>query len=156
VEELGIEPNPGLKQVERAILDQDASLELPLGAAPRRPPGGAGEERPPSAARSRRARLLTAAVASLAVTVALLAGGAAVRGHGPAAPVGVSRNTAAVTNASGNVVPGELPGIGRRGGIAHGAGPPWFTDTADDLLLRVDSAGRVIDRIPVGRGPAGV
>jgi YVTN family beta-propeller protein len=42
------------------------------------------------------------------------------------------------------------------GGVAHGAGVTWITDTADDLLLRVDSAGQVVDRIPVGRGPAGV
>ena len=32
----------------------------------------------------------------------------------------------------------------------------WVTDSADNLLLRVDPAGQVIDRIPVGRGPAGV
>jgi ABC-type transport system substrate-binding protein len=40
--------------------------------------------------------------------------------------------------------------------VAYGAGATWVTDTADDLLLRVDPAGQVVDRIPVGRGPAGV
>jgi len=152
VQELGIEPNPGLKQLERAILEQDASLELSPRAAPR----GAGEERPPSATRSRRARLLAAAVVCLAVIVALLAGGASVRTQGPAAPVVAGPNTVAVIDTSRNVLTRELTGIGRPGGIAHGAGATWVTDTADDLLLRVDSAGQVIDRIPVGRGPAGV
>src|SRR5262249_55822345 len=65
-------------------------------------------------------------------------------------------NTVAVIDTSRNVLTRELTGIGRPGGIARGAGATWVTDTADDLLLRVDSAGRVIDRIPVGRGPAGV
>ena len=65
-------------------------------------------------------------------------------------------NTVAVIDASRNVLTRELTGIGRPGGIAHGAGATWVTDTADDLLLRVDSAGQVVDRVPVGRGPAGV
>jgi YVTN family beta-propeller protein len=95
-------------------------------------------------------------VVCLAVIVALLAGGASVRMHGPASPVAAGPNTVAVIDASRNVLAGELTGIGRPGGIAHGAGATWVTDTADDLLLRVDPAGRVVDRIPVGRGPAGV
>ena len=32
----------------------------------------------------------------------------------------------------------------------------WVTDSAANMLLRVDPAGQVNDRIPVGRGPAGV
>src|SRR5262249_38866617 len=87
VQELGIEPNPGLQQVERAILEQDASLDPSPGAAPRNAPGGAGAGRPPSATRPRRPRLLAAAVVCLAVIVALLAGGASVRLHGGASAV---------------------------------------------------------------------
>jgi YVTN family beta-propeller protein len=156
VQELGIEPNPGLKQVERAILEQDASLEVSPRAMPRPAPGAAGDGRSPSATRSRRARLRAAAVVCLAVIVALLAGGADARMQGPASPIVAAPNTVAVIDASRNVLAGEVTGIGRPGGIARGAGATWVTDTADDLLLRVDSAGQVIDRIPVGRGPAGV
>ena len=156
VQELGIEPSPGLQQVERAILEQDASLELPPRAAPRDAPGGAGDGRPPSAIRSHRPRLLAAGVVCLAVIVALLAGGASVRMHGSAPLVVAGPNTVAVIDTSRNVLTGELTGIGRPGGIAHGAGATWVTDTADDLLLRVDSAGQIVDRVPVGRGPAGV
>jgi len=156
VQELGIEPSPGLQQVERAILEQDASLEPSPRAAPRDTPGGAGDGRPPSAARSRRPRLLAAAVVCLAVIVALLAGGASIRGRGRGSPVVAGPNTVGVIDSSRNVLTRVLAGIGRPGGIAHGAGATWITDTADDLLLRVDSAGRVVDRVPVGRGPAGV
>jgi peptide/nickel transport system substrate-binding protein len=156
VQELGIEPNPGLQQVERAILQHDASLELSPRAAPRHESDGAGGRWPPSATRSRRARLRAATVVCLAGIVALLAGGADGRLQGPVAPLVARPNTVVVIDASGNVLTGELAGIGRPGGIAHGAGATWVTDTADDLLLRVGSAGRVVDRVPVGRGPAGV
>ena len=48
VQELGIEPNPGLKRVERAILEQDASLERSPRAASRDAPGALRDGRPPS------------------------------------------------------------------------------------------------------------
>lgn len=156
VQELGIEPSPGLQQVERAILEQDASLEPSPHAAPRDAPGGAGDGQPPPAARSRGLRLLAAAVVCLAVVVALLAGGASISARGPASHVVAGPNTVAVIDASRNVMTRVLSGIGRPGGITRGASATWVTDTADDLLLRVDSASRVVDRIPVGRGPAGV
>jgi ABC-type transport system substrate-binding protein/DNA-binding SARP family transcriptional activator/streptogramin lyase len=155
VQEIGIEPGPGLRQVERAILEQDASLEPSPAAARRHAPGG-GDARPPPAARSRGTRFLVASVVCLAVVVALFAGAASIRTHGPASPVVAGPNTVAVIDASRNVLTSVLTGIGRPGGIAHRAGATWVTDTADDLLLRVDSAGRVVDRVPVGRGPAGV
>jgi YVTN family beta-propeller protein len=156
VQELGIEPNPGLRRVERAILEQDASLELSPRPTSRDAPGDARDERSRPGTRSRRTRLLTAAVGCLAVLVAVLAGAASIGARGPTAPVVAGPNTVAVIDASRNVLAGELTSIGRPGGIARGAGATWVTDTADDLLLRVDSAGQVVDRIPVGRGPAGV
>ena len=156
VQELGIEPNPGLRRVERAILEQDASLELSPRPTSRDAPGDAREERSRSGTRSRRAQLLTAAVGCLAILVAVLAGAASIGARGPAAPVVAGPNTVAVIDASRNVLAGELTSIGRPGGIAHGAGATWVTDTADDMLLRVDSADQVVDRIPVGHGPAGV
>jgi DNA-binding SARP family transcriptional activator len=77
VEELGIEPGPDLKRVERAILQQDISLDAPAITA-------IEAERPSPVAAVHRARLLTAAAAVLAVTVALLLGGSSVS-RGPAA-----------------------------------------------------------------------
>ncbi len=156
VQELGIEPNPGLKRVEHAILEQDASLELSPRVTSRDASGGAQYERSRSRTRSRRARLLAAAVGCLTVLVAGLVGATSIGGRGPAASVVAGPNTVAEIDAARNVLAGELTEIGRPGGIARGAGATWVTDTADDLLLRVDSAGQVVDRIPVGRGPAGV
>ncbi len=49
-----------------------------------------------------------------------------------------------------------MTGVGRPNGVAYGTEAVWVTDSADNMLLRVDSAGQVNDRIPAGCGPAGV
>ena len=155
MQELGIEPGPGLKRLERAILEQDVSLEPP--ARHPEPPAIAstGRERPPSAGAAHRAQLLSAAGAVLAVTLALLVGGSqGPRGSG--APVSAGPDTVGVIDGSQDILSTVVTGTGRPGGAAYGAGATWITDTADDLLLQVDQAGRVVDRIPVGRGPGGV
>jgi YVTN family beta-propeller protein len=155
VEELGIEPGPGLKRVERAILEQDVSLEPPARAGGPPAVAPAGDRRSLSVAGARRTRLLTVAGASLAVILALLVGSSSGGSSGPA-PMAAGPNTVGVIDAARNVVSGVVTGAGRPGGVAFGAGAAWITDSADDLLLRVDAAHRVVDRIPVGRGPAGV
>ena len=154
VGELGIEPSPALQQVERAILVQDASLDAPPWTAPaparaaRVRASAVGGRCPPCPA------AVAAAVAVGLVVVLLVAGFWLAGGEPP--PASAGPDTVAVIDASRNVLAGDVTGIGRPGGIAHGAGATWITDTADNLLLRVDPAGQVVDRIPVGRGPAGV
>src|SRR5215469_5654567 len=64
VQELGIEPGPGLKRMERAILGQDASLEPPARAVRPQPTAPAEGRRPAWATGARRTRLLTAAAVS--------------------------------------------------------------------------------------------
>ena len=153
-EELGIEPCQALRQLERAILEQDPSLERPPGAGSRRVPGPGNFRRLTPAATARRKRLLPVTGAAAAVAV-LLVGGLAIL---PAtrASLQAGPNTVAVIDGSRNAVSAVVTGAGRPGGVAYGAGATWVTDTADDWLLRVDPAGQVVDRIPVGRGPAGV
>jgi YVTN family beta-propeller protein len=155
MQELGIEPGPGLKRLERAILDQDVSLEPPARHPEPSAIASAGRERSLSAGTAHRAQLLSAAGAVLAVTLALLVGGSqGPRGSG--APVSAGPDTVAVIDGSQDILSTVVTGTGRPGGAAHGAGATWITDTADDLLLHVDQAGQVVDRIPVGRGPGGV
>ncbi len=155
VEELGIEPSPALQRVERAILAQDAWLDPP----PRAVPPGAraqadGGERSLAGA-ARRRRLPAVAGTTLAVTLALLITGSS-RGAGGSAPVTAGPNTVGVIDSSRNALSAVVTGTGRPGGVSYAAHAIWITDSADDLLLRVDSAQQVIDRIPVGRGAAGV
>jgi ABC-type transport system substrate-binding protein/DNA-binding SARP family transcriptional activator/streptogramin lyase len=148
VEELGIEPGPDLKRVERAILEQDVSLDLPAIAA-------IEAERPSPVAAARRARLVTAVAVVLAVTVALLLDGSSVS-RGPAASLMAGPDTVGIIDGSHNVLSGVVTGAARPGGVAYGAGATWITDTADNQLLRVNNGDQVVDRIPVGRGPGGV
>jgi YVTN family beta-propeller protein len=152
VDELGIEPSPALRRVERAILEQDASLEAPPRAAPAFAPGQARGERFPRIAAARRVRLPAAVAATLALILAVVFLG----GRPQTSPVSAAPDTVAVINASRADLTAVVAGVGRPGGIAYGAGAAWVTDTADGLLLRINLAGQVVDRIPVGRGPAGV
>jgi ABC-type transport system substrate-binding protein/DNA-binding SARP family transcriptional activator/streptogramin lyase len=155
-EELGIEPSQALRRLERAILEQDPSLDPPPGTGSRRAPAPApGNGRrliPVGTAGPKRMLAVTSATAAGAV---LLAGGLAIL---PAtqASLRAGPNTVAVIDGSRNTVSAVVAGAGPPGGVAYGAGATWVTDTADDMLLRVDSADQVVDRIRVGRGPAGV
>ena len=144
VDELGVEPGPELKELERRILEQDPSL-----VPPRR-------ESQVVAARKLGRRGLAIGFAGL-----LAAGGVA-------AILAISlsgsetRALAAAPNSVG-VVDGRHDQVriviragGEPGGIAEGAGAVWVTDTASDLLLRISENGRSVDRIPVGHRPTGV
>ena len=152
VDELGIDPGQPLRQTERAILRQDPSLNPPAREMAAPAPAAGTETAPASPASSVRRRRLLAAAAALAVTFALLVA-ATTRGSARLAtrPDSVGVIDGALGNLSAVVTT-----VGRPNGIAYGAGGIWVTDCSDNLLLRIDSAGQVIDRIPVGRGPAGV
>ena len=152
VEDLGLEPGPALRRLERAVLQQDASLDLPgKAAAAQAPASGQGTGQPPGSGAGRKKTLLAVA-AAVAVAVALLVT-VSTRGS---AHLAAGPDTVGVIDAGQTDLSAVVTGVGRPNGVAYGAGAVWVTDSADDLLLRVDSAGQVIDRIPVGRGPAGV
>ena len=153
-DELGIEPCQPLRQTERAILEQDPSLEPPPGTGSRRAPAPGNGTRLIPAATAHPKRMLAVTGAAAAVA-ALLAGGLAILPATRAA-LRAGPNTVAVIDDSRNAISAVVAGAGRPGGVAYGAGVTWVTDTADDLLLQVNQAGQVVDRIPVGRGPAGV
>jgi ABC-type transport system substrate-binding protein len=152
VEDLGLEPGPALQRLERAILRQDSSLDLPgQGAAA---PGLRPADRTGWSwlGGPNRARRLIAAATAAAVAIALLT---AVTIHDPA-QLAAGPNTVGVIDAGQAALTAVVTGVGRPNGVAYGAGAAWVTDSADGLLFRVDPAGQVIDPIPVGHGPAGV
>jgi YVTN family beta-propeller protein len=152
VEELGLEPGPALQRLESAILQQDASLDPPgpPGAAPWIvPAAGTGQSWLTGLLRMN--RLMAVAVAAV-VAAALLV---AMTTRGPA-PLAAGPDTVGVIDSGQARLSAVVTGVGRPDGVAYGAGAAWVTDSADDMLLRIGPAGQVIDRIPVGRGPAGV
>jgi peptide/nickel transport system substrate-binding protein len=152
VEDLGLEPGPALQRLERAILRQDASLDLPGQGAAAAGLGPAGRPGRSWLGGPNRVKRLTAVAAASAVALALLA---AVTIHDPA-QLAAGPDTVGVIGTSQGALTAVVTGVGRPNGVAYGAGAAWVTDSADGLLLRVDPAGQVIDRIPVGHGPAGV
>jgi ABC-type transport system substrate-binding protein/DNA-binding SARP family transcriptional activator/streptogramin lyase len=155
VQDLGIEPSLGRRRVERAILEHDVALEPPARAVRPQATASADGRRPGWAAGTRRARLLVAAGVSLAIVLVLLVSSSSRRPGGPPL-VTPGPDSVGVIDAAQGAVTGVVSGAGRPAGLAYGAGAAWITDSSDDLLLRVNSAHQVVDRIPVGRGPAGV
>jgi DNA-binding SARP family transcriptional activator len=152
VGELGLEPGPELQRLEGAVLQQDASLELPDRAVAAPALGPAAGIRRPSLTGTGGKRRLIAIAGALAVAIALVV---TLAPHESAHLVAAADSVGVIDgNATG--LSAVVTGVGRPGGVAYGSGAVWVTDTADDLLLKADLAGQVIDRIPVGRGPAGV
>jgi ABC-type transport system substrate-binding protein/DNA-binding SARP family transcriptional activator len=146
VEELGVEPTPELRHLERAILEQDPSLE-----APRRERASPGA----SARRIGRRGVILAFAALLAIggVAAILA--VALSGE-PARSLAAAPNSIGVVDGSRDVVRTVIRAGGEPGGIAAGEGAVWVTDTASDLVLRIGRDGRSVDRIPVGHRPTGI
>ena len=149
VEELGLEPSRTLQRLESAILRQDPSLDLPGPgvAAP-----GVGLAAGPRQPRLFRPKRLLAVAAVLAVTIAVLVG-VTTRGS---APLTAGPDTVGVIDGGQARLTAVVTGVGRPNGVAYGAGAVWVTDSADNVLFRVNLAGQVIDRIPVRFGASGV
>ena len=144
VEELGVEPGPELKELERRILEQDPSLDAPQ------------RERPAAKARTLGRRSVVIAFAGL-----LAAGGAAAilavaLSRNETRALKAAPNSVGVVDSRHNQVRLVIKAAGEPGGIAAGDGAVWVTDTASDLLLRITDNGRSVDRIPVGHRPTGV
>src|SRR5947208_14763868 len=70
-EQLGLRPGERLRQLEAAILRQDAALQLPEPAAPPSPEHGVAHRRSPARARVMLGVAALALVASLALALAL-------------------------------------------------------------------------------------
>jgi DNA-binding SARP family transcriptional activator len=122
-EQVGLEPNSALRHLERAILTQDPSLDLPddrLLAAPRR-----------------RSRLWTTG-AALAVAAATIAGIALFgRSGGSTAPSTLTANSVAVIDAARNALVANFRLPTRPAGVAYGSGSVWVAMQDDNTVLRV-------------------
>ena len=136
-DELGIEPGPELRRLERSILEQDSELDGPNGTRHTRP------------GRWRRA-LLAASLAAAA-----LAGAAWLAFSGDArSTVAVGPNAVAVRDpATGGVVAG-IPVGNEPGAIVSGPHAVFAANFEDRNVSRIDPAGRrALDTIPVDGSP---
>jgi YVTN family beta-propeller protein len=148
--ELGLDPGPGLQQLELAVLNRDHSLDLRAEA----PTAGnaAGQRRRGPGGRFAVALAALVLLAAAVTTAVIVAGG------------GGTRTTATIAaNAVGVLSPdgGALRAVVRLGSspsaVAAGEGSVWVTNYDAGTVSRIDVPTRtVVDTIPTGSVPTGI
>ena len=141
VSELGIEPGPELRDLERRILAHDPTL-------------GRGPRVPTPLRRSPNARLalvlIGLAAVGVVVTALLLFGGDS---GGPAVPA----DSVAIIDLRRNAVVGSIPVLQDPGPIAAGAGFVWAINLDSESVSRIDpEARRLVGTTGVGEVPSNV
>jgi YVTN family beta-propeller protein len=183
VGELGLEPGPGLKQLERAILRQDSWLDLPGQAVADPavdPAAGTGRSslsgpdggKPrilrryltlaaprvaghAAGSRTRRTRVTAIALAGAAVLSAGLLVGSRGAGAREATLAGAN-GLVAVNSASGRLVT-ATPLAGAPGAVSGGDGSVWVADPGTGVVSRIDpGSGAEVDQIQVGGDPGSI
>ena len=141
-DELGLEPGTELQRLERAILEQDPSLEAPeLAPAPTAPASG-----PPPSPQSSSRRSAALAPVLLAVAVAgLTLGYLLVRDDTPSTVAIVPPALVVVDPATSRIV--DSIGVGSRPvTVASGAGAIWVGDARDATVTKIDPLTRTISK----------
>ena len=147
VEELGIEPGAPLRELERAILDQDPSLRA---------------EAPPSRAEAletsgpglRRSRGLLVAVGVLVVVGAIAAVAAVVSGGD--STITVRPNEVGVVDPSTNTVTDALRVGSSPRGIAVGEGAVWVANLDDKTVSHIDPRTHAVRTFATTATPTGI
>jgi YVTN family beta-propeller protein len=144
--EVGIEPGPQLRELERKILTQDESL------APPSVPG--------STALSRRRRTVALAAAALVLVALAASAFLALRESGGSADI--PANAVGLIDPRTNDVVASIPVGLRPGPLATGAGLVWVGNLQDRSLTRIDADQRAVlgtvslqDRTPTGLAVGG-
>ena len=140
VSELGIEPGPELRDLERRILEHDPTLgRRARVAAPLRRSANA------------RLALVLMALAAIGVVVALL-----LSAGGPD-PTTVPANSVAIIDLRSNAVAGAIPVLQAPGPIAAGAGLVWAINLDSQTVSRIDpQARRLVSTKGAGDSPGNV
>ena len=165
VEELALEPGPRLRQLERAILEQDAALELPRATRRKGDASAvavldeeaASEQPGPPATpydrrrhRGRWAALAVAIAAVLAVFVVAPDLGRSARRRAP-----LRGNVLALISPDDGAVIATVPLSAPPTDVAAGFGSLWVSEADAGLVVRVDQNRRaVLATIPVGTQPS--
>jgi YVTN family beta-propeller protein len=155
VDEIGIDPGQALQRLEKAILAQDAALEIVHAqTAPARvvvlpapEVAGVGDDHPalrPAIRRRLTSRLPL--VAALGVLVAAVAAGAVyLEAHGGSTAT-VQTNSIGIIDPASNKVVGEVPVGARPGPVVAAAGGIWVANLEDRNVTRLDPTTRRLVR----------
>lgn len=130
--DLGVEPTPELRELQRAILRQDPELAPPVASQTLHRPGS----------RTRRWRWAWVAGLAIATLIALVAAGVLLRPSRGSVPVHVFQNSVAVVDAQTNrivddVVVGDYPGP-----VTAGHGSVWVGNIGDSTVTQIDGETR--------------
>ena len=143
-EELGLEPGPALRELQRKILEHDPSL------APPREAGVHSRQRQAPRRLATTAAVVAVAVATASVVIGIAIGGG---GNKPSArQPGDSRLVAmnALGDVSGDVALADAPAA-----AVAADGSLWLASPGSGVVTRVaDSTHTIVDSIPVGGSPA--
>jgi DNA-binding SARP family transcriptional activator len=157
VGELGIEPSLPLQRLEKAILNQDPSLEVPAAAVAASPRSSerASAQGPlhvgPATLRGH--RLLLASVALL-VVLALAGVAVLVTRPGSSVLAAITPDSVAIVDPLRNAVVADIALHTRPAAIAYGADSLWVATKDDQTLLQIDPRTRRVTRtIGVGVEP---
>ncbi len=144
-DELGLEPGRRLQELERAILRQDAELDLP------------GNPAAPRVRTRRRSGILIAVGAVLLLSAASAVAGIELTGGDSPGLTSASANSAAAIDTGSNRLVAEVPVGNGPTSVAKGEGSVWVTNALDGTVSRIDPrTSRVLQRIDVGDDPSGI
>jgi Bacterial transcriptional activator domain len=138
LDEVGLQPGPALQQLQRAILEQDAALDVPQGA-------GSMLVR----AVTRRGRVLFAG--GLALLAAAVVAAVVVHGGGTGAGPQVAPNSVAALDARTGAVVADVP-VGRTpSSIGVGRGAVWVLNADDQTVSKIHPGGpRLVSTFATG------
>ena len=130
--EVGLEPGPALRDLERAILRHEVRL----------PDSTIGSDVSRRLVRSR-TKIVTVVLAAFVVALASIVGGLiATRAGSSTALAGVAPNSLGVIDPEDNALVAAIP-VGRRPvGVAVGRGTVWVANAGDETVSRVDARER--------------
>ncbi len=144
-DELGLEPGRGLQELERAILTQDAEIEVPPRSAT------------PALRPRRRGGLVMAIGGAVLLMAAAVALSLELAGGDDPGLASASANAVAAIDVGSNRIVADIPVGNGPTSVAVGFGSVWVTNAHERSVSRVDTeTGAVIQRIDVGRDPSGI
>jgi DNA-binding SARP family transcriptional activator len=159
VEEVGIEPGPELRLLERAILAQDPALDRAPAPAPATTATAtaADDVRAPQPIRPPRRPVVLFAAGAVAVTVAavlavLLLGGGGDGDRAGAAPAVRANSLAAIDLRSGEIADVVALG-GTPTSVSAGEGAVWVLDADRQAVSRIDPRTRAVRTFGTGSVP---
>ena len=154
-EELGLDPGPGLQQLELAILARDPSLDLPPTVPALATAGPA--TRPEIAARPGRRWARLAVGASALVAVVLVGAVIAASVGGESTPSILAANSVGAVSPADGGVRAVVPLDAAPSSVAAGDGAVWVADYEAGTVSRIDPQTRaVVQTITVGAVPTGI